>query len=206
MNNPLHKRHWFIAIAAPLLIAGQFYCAQPEAKTADAATPKTPTREETIARGKYIVSTSGCNDCHSPKILTPTGPVLDTTKILSGHPGGVPPVTYDATKPGSWMLFSPDLTAAVGPWGMSFAANLTPDSATGIGAWTNEVFIKTLRSGKHLGQEGGRPILPPMPWQEVAHMTDEDLSAIFAYLQSLPPIKNQVPAPIPPTDVMKAKP
>jgi hypothetical protein len=93
----------------------------------------------------------------------------------------------------------------VGPWGISFSANLTPDSTTGIGAWTTENFIKTIRTGKHLGMEGGRSILPPMPWESMAEITDEDLSLIFNYFKSLPPIKNQVPAPVPPTDLMKKK-
>jgi hypothetical protein len=53
-----------------------------------------------------------------------------------------------------------------------------------------------MRTGKHLGV--GRAILPPMPWPGVAALTDEDLKALFAYLQSLKPISNLVPQPIPP--------
>jgi hypothetical protein len=96
---------------------------------------------------------------------------------------------------------APDITSFVGPWGISYAANLTPDSATGIGAWTEDVFMKTLRTGKHLGMENGRPILPPMPWEFIGKMTDEDLSAVFAYLRNLPAISNRVPAPVPPNEV-----
>lgn len=44
----------------------------------------------------------------------------------------------------------------------------------------------------------GNDLLPPMPWQAIGGLTDEDLSCIFAYLQSLPPVKNKVPSPIPP--------
>ena len=110
-----------------------------------------------------------------------------------------------AMVPGNWILLCPDLTCFVGPFGVSFPANLTPDSATGLGAWTDEVFINTIRTGKHLGQTGGRPILPPMPWQNMGKMTDEDLKSVFAYLQSLPPIKNQVPAPLTPADIAKMK-
>ena len=62
-----------------------------------------------------------------------------------------------------------------------------------------------MRTGKHLGQEGGRPILPPMPWQGIAQYTNEDLKSIFAYLHSLPPINNKVPAPLSPADVAKMK-
>ncbi|MCO4293779.1 hypothetical protein NF867_12980 [Solitalea sp. MAHUQ-68] len=124
--------------------------------------------------------------------------MIDTTRLLSGHREGstLPPLSLDVTKPGNWVVFGPELTAAAGPWGMSFSANLTPDETTGIGSWTEDVFIKTLRTGKHLGMDTGRSILPPMPWYE-------DLKAVFAYLHSLPPVKNQVPGPVPPDQVMK---
>ena len=202
MLNSNKTRSILLAMLAFLGIICQFYCSGPAAKAEEPA-KKELSKEEMVAKGDYLVTVGGCNHCHSPKAMTPMGPVPDTSKLLSGHPGGLPPISYDATKPGSWVLMAPDLTAAVGPWGISFAANLTPDSATGIGAWTKEVFIKTLRTGKHLGQEEGRPILPPMPWDDLAKMTDEDLGAIYAYLHSLPPVRNQVPPPVPPTEVGK---
>ena len=90
-----------------------------------------------------------------------------------------------------------NMTAWLGPWGISFAANLTPDTATGLGAWSEDIFITTLRNGKHMGT--GRDLLPPMPWQFYAGGTDDDIKAIFAYLKTLPPISNRVPQPIPPT-------
>lgn len=82
---------------------------------------------------------------------------------------------------------------------MSFSANLTPDNQTGIGLWTPDIFVKALRSGLHMG--AGRPILPPMPWEMIRKMTDDDLNAVFTYLKSLPPVKNQVPAPVPPDEL-----
>lgn len=86
--------------------------------------------------------------------------------------------------------------AWAGPWGVSFTANLTPDQNTGLGVWTEDVFIAALRSGKHMGT--GRPILPPMPWMWISKMTDDDLKAVFAYLRTIKPITNHVPDPIPP--------
>jgi len=187
----------------------QLSCNQPaEAKKTDSsAGQKELSQAELLSRGKYIVATIGCNDCHSPKIFTPNGPVVDSTKILSGHPAGsaLPAIDKNALKPGNWLLFSSDLTATVGPWGISFSANLTPDTATGIGAWTEDVFIKTIRTGKHLGQEGGRKILPPMPWDDFNHCTDNDLKAIFTYLKALPAISNKVPQPVSPNEVAKMK-
>ena len=98
--------------------------------------------------------------------------------------------------PDQWgAITNNDLTAWVGPWGISFAANLTPDP-TGFGSWTPEIFIQTIRTGKQAGV--GRPLLPPMPWMDYAQMTDADLRAVFAYLKSIPPVSNAVPAPVPP--------
>ena len=129
--------------------------------------------------------------------MTPQGPVDDSTKWLAGHLAGtpLPPIDEKALQPGNWVLLSPDLTAFVGPWGISYPANLTPDSATGIGAWGEAAFIKSMRTGKHRGQAGGRPILPPMPWYNLAKMEENDLKAIHAYLLSIPPVNNRVPAP-----------
>jgi hypothetical protein len=186
----------------------QFSCNQTPAQKQDSTTvPKQMSNGELVARGQYIITAGGCNDCHSPKIFTAAGPVADTTRLLSGHPAATPlmPIDKKVLKPGNWILVGPDLTSFVGPFGISYSANLTPDSTTGIGAWTEDVFIKTLRSGKHLGQEGGRQILPPMPWYYVAQFKDEDLKSMFAYLKSLPPIKNQVPGPVSPDELAKMK-
>jgi mono/diheme cytochrome c family protein len=155
--------------------------------------------KQQIRRGEYLVNYGGCNDCHTPKTLTPQGPVPDKSRLLSGHPAdaALPAVPPGLIGPTQWgALTNNDLTAWVGPWGTSFAANLTPDADTGLGRWTVEQFIKTMRTGKHFGV--GRPLLPPMPWFSLAVLTDADLKAVFAYLQSVKPIKNPVPQPIPP--------
>lgn len=147
-------------------------------------------QQELVARGKYLTTVAGCNDCHSPKVMTPHGPEPDTTRLLSGHP------QYETLSPvvktSDWILFNNSLTAFVGPWGISYAANLTPDD-TGIGNWKYEQFVTAIRKGKYKGLETGRPLLPPMPWQMYRNMTDDDLKAIFAYLRSLPPVNNLVP-------------
>jgi hypothetical protein len=98
---------------------------------------------------------------------------------------------------GPWgVTVASTLTAWSGPWGTSFPANLTPDPETGLGKWTEQDFVDTIRSGRHMGR--GRQILPPMPWFNYAKATDEDLKAIYAYLRSIPPVRNRVPEPIPP--------
>jgi len=161
--------------------------------------------EDLLKRGDYLVNSGGCDDCHSPKTFGPEGPVPDMTKRFSGSPAEakLPPIDPKAAQPGGWLLFSADLTVAVGPWGVSYSANLTPDSATGIGAWTEEMFVNAMRKGKHMGQDGGRPIMPPMPWPSVGKHTDEDLKAMFAYFKSQTAISNRVPSPVPPNELGK---
>ena len=125
------------------------------------------------------------------------GPEIDTARMLSGHPSGNPVAKADPKLTDSWILFNQDLTAFVGPWGTSFAANLTSDE-TGIGNWSEAQFFKAIREGKYKGMDNTRPLLPPMPWQMYTNASDEDLRAIFAYLKSTPPVENRVPAPVPP--------
>ncbi len=155
--------------------------------------------KEKMSRGEYLAMYGGCSDCHTPKIMTPNGPANDASRLLSGHPANaqVPAVPAGVLGPTQWAaMTNNDFTAWAGPWGVSFAANLTPDTATGLGGWTADQFIKTMRTGKHLGV--GRPLLPPMPWFDVAMLTDQDLKALFGYLKSVKPISNPVPQPIPP--------
>jgi hypothetical protein len=120
--------------------------------------------------------------------------------MLSGHP-------QDADLPappalaGPWVMAAASTnTAWSGPWGVSFTANLTPDPETGLGRWTQRNFTETIRTGRHLGR--GRQVLPPMPIPMYRNFTDADLEAIFAYLQSIPPVRNQVPEPLPPPEAV----
>jgi mono/diheme cytochrome c family protein len=160
--------------------------------------PPAPTAEEMVERGRYLVTVGGCNDCHTPKVFSGGGTGIDDSRLLSGHPADLelPEFSFDNIGPGEWILFNEHLTTAVGPWGVSFAANLTPDEETGIGDWTEGEFIDTFRTGTHRGI--GRPILPPMPWFNLATASEEDLQAIFAYLMSIPAIENPVPESIDP--------
>ena len=154
-----------------------------------------------VQRGEYLVTIMGCNDCHSPKEMGPQGPVLIADLILSGYPAARPfeKVEPELIKKG-WILFNADLTAAAGPWGVSFAANLTSDQ-TGIGNWTEENFKRALKEGKYKGLEVSRMLLPPMPWSNFAVISDEDISAIFQYLKSTKPVSNVVPAAISPDQI-----
>ena len=178
------NRHTFAMAGALLALA----VAAPAEQAATAT-------KEAVARGKYLAMISGCHDCHTPKKMGPRGPEPDFSRTLSGHPEAVKVTSAPKLPAGPWIAtVSGDLTAWSGPWGISYAANLTPDVNTGLGIWTEEMFVKALRTGRHMGVS--RPILPPMPWQMFAVMTDADVKALFAYLKSLPPVKNRVPEPI----------
>jgi mono/diheme cytochrome c family protein len=158
----------------------------------------TPSKDPRVERGAYLVRTMGCNDCHTPHKMGPNGAEPDMSRALSGHPADlVMPAPPALTMPWAWSAAATN-TAFAGPWGVSFTANLTPDPETGLGRWTEDIFIATMKTGRHEGK--GRPILPPMPYFVVAALNDDDIRALFAYLQSLRPIRNRVPAPIDPPE------
>lgn len=151
-----------------------------------------------VERGRYIVHTSGCADCHTPMKMGPNGPEPDASMAFAGHPAGMALPPAPKLPPGPWVFVgSGTMTAWAGPWGTSYTANLTPDKETGLGAWTEQNFLDTLRNGRHMGK--GRPLLPPMPLLPMQHATDDDLKAMYAYFMSLKPIRNKVPDPLPPT-------
>jgi len=148
--------------------------------------------------GEHLVTIAACHDCHSPKKMTPNGPDIDSSLLLSGHPSAMPDINIDRKEMEQKGLgVTQDLTSWVGPWGISYTANLTSDS-TGIGNWTEGQFMYAIRNGKYKGMENSRPLLPPMPWQMYRNFSDDELKAIFAYLKSTKPIRNIVPAPKPP--------
>ena len=151
-----------------------------------------------VDRGKYIVNIAACHDCHTPVKMGPNGPEPDMARMLSGHPESVK-VTKPFQPQGDYVAgVNGTFTAWSGPWGISYTMNLTPDQNTGIGIWTEEMFVKAIRTGKHMGTDTSRDILPPMPWQVYRNMTDDDLKAVYAYLRTIPPVTNRVPDPIGP--------
>jgi mono/diheme cytochrome c family protein len=128
--------------------------------------------EAQIQRGKYLVTITGCSDCHTPGGLLGQP---DMARYLGGSDVG---------------FAIPGVGVYVGP-------NLTPDNDTGLGAWSNDQIIAALRTGK---RPDGRMLSEVMPFPALAHLTDEDANAIVAFLKSLPPVKNKVPGPFGPND------
>jgi hypothetical protein len=186
------------AVAAAAAVATVMLSAVPAASAADTATSARATR------GQYLVSTSGCHDCHTPFKLGPNGPEPDMSRALSGHPESLVMPPAPQLPPGPWLVtMAATNTAFAGPWGVSFTANLTPDADTGLGQWTLKNFMDTIRTGRHMGR--GRPVLPPMPIPVYNNFTDDDLEAVYSYLRTIQPISNRVPEPLPPAQSTAAK-
>ena len=159
----------FVAAALGLIGLASCTAKAPEGGSGTAAAPAAMTQEQKIARGKYLTTIGSCLDCHTPGTFY-NAP--DTTRWLSGSELG-------------W----------VGPWGTSYAANLTPDMETGIGSYTEDDIVNVFRHGV---KKSGAPVMPPMPWPNLSHLSDEDAYAIAAFLKSLPPVVHKVPALVPP--------
>jgi mono/diheme cytochrome c family protein len=173
--------------APVLVIVGAIgYASQTAAGTADR-----------VKRGEYLVNAAGCHDCHTPWKMGANGPEPDMSRQLSGHPETIAVGKPPALGEGAWVWSAAGTnTAFAGPWGISYTMNLTPDRNTGLGIWTEEMFVQAIRTGKHMGVS--RPINPPMPWPAYRNFSDDDLKAIYAYLRTVPPIVNHVPDYAPP--------
>jgi len=122
-----------------------------------------PPRAATGQYGGYLAQHAGlCAECHTPR----SGPLQkpDMSRLFAGVTN--PPKDFPA-KP----------------------SNLTPDPATGIGKWSEDDFLQTMRTGKN---PSARSLNPFMPWPELRRMSDDDLRAMYRYLKTLPPIHNEV--------------
>ena len=151
-----------------------------------------------IEKGRIITEIFGCVDCHSPKIMEGEFLVNDPDKLFSGHPQDnvLPKFSPDIIGPDKWRgLFTDDMTAWGGPWGISYSANLTPDKKTGIGKLTEENFVSILNIGIHSNMN--RKLMQPMPWKEISELEDEDIKAVYKYLRTVKPVKNKVPESVP---------
>jgi len=171
--------------------------------TTEAAKPNFGGYETQVQWGEHLVTIGGCNDCHTPKKMTPMGPVDDSTLMLSGHPEKLPAPEVDRKATESkGLVVTADFTAWIGPWGITYSANLTPDGS-GLGNWKEDQFIYAVKNSISKGLAGGRSLLPPMSMMPVKHMTDDELKAIFAYLKTIKPIKNNSVQPTPPASARK---
>jgi hypothetical protein len=193
----LRKGMMVVVAALVLATAGAAAAKGKDAKASKEAKP------DPAMRGMYIVSTAGCTECHTPYVFNKDLglPVPDMSRFLSGHPPTGPEPSAKVDPKTDLAFIGADFTSFKLPFGTVYSANLTPDKETGLGNWTEEMFIKAIRTGMHMGAEG-RPILPPMPWPEFRNFTDDDLKAIFAFLKTIPPIHNPVADPKVPKPVI----
>jgi len=129
--------------------------------------------EDQVARGKYLVTLGGCNDCHTPGAFLGKP---DFSRSLAGSEVG---------------FAIPGLGVFAGP-------NLTPDNETGLGKWTDDQIIAAITAGT---TPEGRRLAPIMPYAALSHLTSDDAHAIVAYLRSLPPVKNAAPGPFGPKEI-----
>jgi len=135
--------------------------------------------------GKHLVTVGGCNDCHTPKLMTPQGPIDDTSRMLSGYYGNIPTPGVDRKQAESkGYVVTADFTSWVGPWGVSYAANLTPDE-TGTGSWTEEQFMYAIKNLIFHGLPGFPSIIASHAMMPVKHYTDNEIKAIFAYIKTI---------------------
>ena len=159
---------WFRIARGVLVVAAIALPALALSGAAPAAKGKLSSNAQ-IERGKYLVGICSCNDCHTPGTLFGAP---DFDRMLSGSEVG-------------WS----------GPWGVSYARNLTPDKETGLGTWSDKDIITAFRTGK---RPDGRVLNPPMPWQNLNGMSDKDAQAIVAFLRSIPAVSHKVPEIVPP--------
>jgi mono/diheme cytochrome c family protein len=132
--------------------------------------------ESQVERGKYLVTISGCSDCHTPGTFLGKP---DMAQFLGGS----------------------DVAFEIPGLGAFAGANITPDKETGIGSWTTEQIVTAIQTGQ---RPDGRALAPIMPWRDFAAMSKADAIAVAAFLQSLPPVKHKVAGPFRPGEKVTA--
>lgn len=125
-----------------------------------------PDPSDKVQYGAYLVNAAVCSECHTP--MGPQGP--DRSKVFAGG-----------------FVFEPPMFKVA-------VSNITPDTATGIGGWTEEMFLSKFKnnsSDEVVNKYPGRANTI-MPWNMYGKMKEDDLKAIYAYLRTVKPIRNKV--------------
>jgi len=124
-------------------------------------------QQDLVRQGEYIASITGCAFCHSP--FRDDNTMIDEFRLAGGQ------------------------RFEVVPFGTFVSYNLTSDKETGLGNWTDDQITTFVTTG--VRRDGSRMIPFPMPWPNYANLKPQDLNALVAYLRSLPPVSNRIPAP-----------
>lgn len=163
----------FIALLAIIstAMAVVYFTACNNNKSEPQADNKEDSLKKVVARGEYLANhVAGCMDCHSKRDFSKySGPVI---------PG---------TEGGGGFAFDQKL----GLPGVIYGKNITPDAETGIGTWTDDEILRAMTQGI---SKNGDTLFPIMPYPNFNRIAKEDLQSIIAYIKTLKPIKNQVPA------------
>ena len=145
-------------------------CAVAFAVSAWALPVSAQSRADRLDRGRYLVETIGvCGHCHTPQTLQEGRQVDLPGMHLAGGYG------FDNPVLGRWV-----------------GANITSDPETGIGGWTEAQIATAIREGK---RPDGSTVGPPMPFAHLRKISDADVSAMAAYLKSVPPVRHVVERP-----------
>lgn len=160
---------WCGLVAVTVIGGAIAFLAATTPKMKAAGSVRVPMTPERIARGRHIYeNVAHCDGCHSPR---------DWSKMMA------PPIEDGR---GSGVEFPPEL----GFPGRIVAPNITPDPETGLGRWTDGEKMRAIREGV---SRDGRPLFPLMPYQEYAHMSDEDVESLVAFLNAMKPIRSHLP-------------
>lgn len=135
-----------------------------------------PDHAEQVGRGEYLVELLGCGGCHTDGALVGAP---DAERSLAGSRTGI-----------AWS----NPLGERNP-GVVYPPNITPDVETGLGNWSDPEIAAAIRFG--VGRHGAGGIRV-MPWPGYARLTDEDLTAMVAYLRSIEPIRHRVPDDVEP--------
>lgn len=119
-----------------------------------------------IKRGEYLATIMDCGGCHTPGVLLGKP---DMGRYLGGS----------------------DVGFQIPELGTFYPPNITPDRETGIGDWSEAEIVAAVRTGV---RPDGRMLIPAMPYHAYGRLTDLDARALAAYLKTLPPVRNRVPA------------
>jgi mono/diheme cytochrome c family protein len=172
-QNQRDMKKIFVFAAMSIGIMAAFYLTScKDKKTEVKAASYEDSAKQKVARGEYLANhVAPCLDCHSKRDFSKfAGPIVPGTEGMGGE------------------VFDQKL---VGLPGTFYAKNITPDNETGIGTWTDDEILKAITQGI---SKNGDTLFPIMPYANFNHMAKEDLLSIIAYLRTLKPIKNKVPA------------
>jgi hypothetical protein len=192
--------HRFVCILLPLLLSHSVLAGDP---VGPLFTPHLRNLSAEARQGERLVANGRCHACHTPAKVEGDRLVPDASRLLSGYPDRFEGQESSRLHAGWLGIAIASRSAFIGPWGTSFAANLTPDRETGLGGWTEENFVHVMRTGRHLWS--GELFLPPMRKEAFDRYSDSELKAIWAYLRSVPPVRNEVPTARPPAVPTRAE-